>query len=243
MQTERPCAVAACLPLEDDAYDAVLEEAGFPVASVAHSANEALEQVKRCRPGLLLANAVLPGADGVELARRVCALPLCVYPYILLVRPAGLLLPWREDPGDLGAAVLEAPMTASGLSGALKALDRRAPALPASRERRLNALMDAMGVPAHPGRDMLMRAVALAWRDERRVHNLRDRIYPEAGRPLGKTAAQAERAIRHVIDAAWRTGEIDRQQAIFGDTIDARRGRPTCGEMIAQLADILRWEG
>jgi hypothetical protein len=46
-----------------------------------------------------------------------------------------------------------------------------------------------------------------------------------------------------VIEVAWRTGEIDEQARIFGDTIDARRGRPTCGEMIAQLADILRWEG
>ena len=46
-----------------------------------------------------------------------------------------------------------------------------------------------------------------------------------------------------LVDAAWRAGDIDQQQKIFGDTIDARRGRPTCGEMIAQLADILRWEG
>ena len=50
-------------------------------------------------------------------------------------------------------------------------------------------------------------------------------------------------AMRHAIDVAWRTGEIEQQQAIFGDTIDARRGKPTCGEMIALLADILRWEG
>ena len=49
--------------------------------------------------------------------------------------------------------------------------------------------------------------------------------------------------LRHVIDAAWRTGEIEQQHRLFGDTIDARRGKPTCGEMIAQLAEELRWEG
>ena len=69
------------------------------------------------------------------------------------------------------------------------------------------------------------------------------RVYPEAARPLGGTPAQAERAIRHVIEVAWRRGDIEAQNELFGDTIDARRGRPTCGEMIAQLADILRWEG
>ena len=59
----------------------------------------------------------------------------------------------------------------------------------------------------------------------------------------GMTPAQAERAIRYVIDAAWRTGAMEEQNRIFGDTIDARRGRPPCGEMIAQLAEHLRWEG
>ena len=116
-------------------------------------------------------------------------------------------------------------------------------ALPKPRAIRLDQLLDALGIPAHPGREMLKCAAALAWRDSTRLSNLRDRIYPDAARPLGRTGAQAERAIRHVIEAAWRTGEIERQNRIFGNTIDARRGRPTCGEMIAQLADILRWEG
>ena len=58
-----------------------------------------------------------------------------------------------------------------------------------------------------------------------------------------RTQEQAERAMRYAIDAAWRTGQIDNQHRIFGDTIDARRGKPTCGEMIAQLAEELRWEG
>ena len=49
----------------------------------------------------------------------------------------------------------------------------------------------------------------------------------------------------------WRTGvtvsmSMPKDRAMvtyFGDTIDAKRGSPTCGEMIAQIADILRWEG
>ena len=60
---------------------------------------------------------------------------------------------------------------------------------------------------------------------------------------FGADARHVERAIRHVIDVAWRSGEMEAQYKIFGDTIDAKRGSPTCGEMIAQIADILRWEG
>ena len=94
-----------------------------------------------------------------------------------------------------------------------------------------------------PGRDMLARATALCWRDRRRLRCLKRDVYPESGRPFGRTGAQAERAMRHVIQAAWRTGDMAEQQRLFGDTIDERRGHPTSSEMIAQLSDILRWEG
>ena len=126
---------------------------------------------------------------------------------------------------------------------AVERLEMNAHRLSPRHAAKLNGLMDRLGVPEHPGRAMLGNAAALCWRDRGRLRNLRDRVYPDAAKPLGRTGAQAERAIRHVIDLAWRTGEIDEQQRILGDTIDARRGRPTCSEMIAQLADILRWEG
>ena len=143
----------------------------------------------------------------------------------------------------LGALLLTEPLSAEVIRSAVERLETNAHRLSPQRSAKLNGLMDRLGVPGHPGRAMLANAAALCWRDRYRLRNLRDRVYPDTARPLGKTGAQAERAIRHVIDAAWRTGEIDEQTRIFGDTIDARRGRPTCGEMIAQLADILRWEG
>ena len=144
---------------------------------------------------------------------------------------------------ELDSQGREEPAAEEEEAEALAALEARSTRLPPARDARLQGLLDRLGVPDHPGREMLRCAVGLVWRDRSRLQNLRDRVYPDAARPLGRTGAQAERAIRHVIDAAWRTGEIDEQQRIFGDTIDARRGRPTCSEMIAQLADILRWEG
>ena len=108
--------------------------------------------------------------------------------------------------------------------------------------KRLEALLDALGVPEHPGRECLRRAVALAWADRRTLRALRASLYPRACAETGLTPVQAERAIRHAIDVAWREGAIEQQHRVFGETIDARRGKPTCGEMIAQLAEELRWE-
>jgi hypothetical protein len=33
---------------------------------------------------------------------------------------------------------------------------------------------------------------------------------------------------------------MERQHALFGNTIDARRGKPTAGEMIGRLAELAR---
>lgn len=244
MQTERERAVIACLDERNARrFAGVLFEAGYDVADCAYSAQEVLPKLREHRPRLLLAETILPGGDGVSLVREIMLGALEVYPHVLLIPVGGFCPPGCGSLEGLGAAMLKGFPTSEAIHDAVRALEAGATRLPPERDQRLQSLMDRLGVPAHAGRDMLYAAVALAWRNRDRLKNLRDRIYPDAARPFGKTGSQAERAIRHVIEAAWRTGEIDEQQRIFGDTIDARRGRPTCGEMIAQLADILRWEG
>lgn len=240
MQT--PCAVAArAVSGSDSALAEAVGAAGYMLAAQAGSVPEALHLVRELRPELLLADLALPGGDGVELIRQVQAMPLNVYPDALLMAPEGLMPPDPSEIAALGAGMLRSPVTSRDILSGLATLDRDR--LPPRRAERLQALLDRLGLPDHPGREMLAQAAALAWRDRRRLSNLRDRIYPDAGRPFGRSGAQAERAIRHAIDVAWRTGEMEQQHQIFGNTIDARRGRPTGGEMIAQLADILRWEG
>ena len=105
-------------------------------------------------------------------------------------------------------------------------------------------ILHQIGVPAHiKGYHYLRDSIIMAIEDPEIINAVTKQLYPSVAKQYETTSSRVERAIRHVIDVAWRTGEIDQQHQIFGDTIDARRGRPTCGEMIAQLADILRWEG
>jgi len=217
-----------------------LDEIGYSLAGHAADGISALGMIEALEPELVLFDAVMPGMDGVALAERVRRLNLNLQPVLLLLRPFGLRLCAEEGLSALGVRILEAPVTAERIR---EAAQSALPGLPNQKKARLEQLLNDLGVPEHPGQDVLARAVALVWADRRRIHALRASVYPAAGRDAGLSPAQAERAVRHVIDVAWRTGEIDQQQKIFGDTIDARRGKPTCGEMIAQLADILRWEG
>ena len=237
-------AVAAGLPgAGRTAMDAALAEAGIGPVFHAADAREALRLLQAHEADLVLADAVLPGMDGAALAGEIRGLRLNVQPAVVLLRVPGCMLPGADRLAALGAAVLEKPLDGAALTGALEALAACPPPLPDDRAARLEALLDALGVPEHPGRDCLREAVALVWRDRRLLRPLRAGLYPEVSRRTGLTTAQVERAARYAIDAAWRAGDLAQQHKLFGHTIDARRGKPTCGEMIAQLADILRWEG
>lgn len=226
-----------------EAAESLLRAAGFETMGCARTAGAALALLERIEVDLLLADAVLPGMDGPALAEAVISLPLRVHPAVVLAAPAGLRVPGGEELAPFSAVLLEKPFGPAELAAAFDSIVSLPPALPPRKTSQLAALLDALGVPAHPGREALAAAAALAWQDGRRLANMKRRLYPAVGRVTGMTSVQAERAIRYAIDAAWRTGAIEAQNRIFGDTIDAKRGRPTCGEMIARLADILRWEG
>ena len=217
--------------------------AGYALVGRARGVAEGLERIRALEPALALVDSVLPGGDGAAFAARVAKTPLNRRPDLLVMRVPGMRAPGIAGLEARGAALIDKPPTADMILEAVEALSRGRDRLPAGKSERLEALMDALGIPAHPGRACLAAAVALVWRDRGALSALNAALYPKAGRARGMTGPQTERAIRHVIETAWRTGDMAAQQRIFGDTIDARRGRPTCGEMIAQLADILRWEG
>ena len=220
-----------------------LEAAGLTVCGRASDGASAIRLLQEARPDLVACDAILPGMAGVALAKAVRRQKLTRQPAVLLLKPRGLRLPGEDKLPGLGAMALEMPADESALARAIDAALALDIPLPTDKDARLEELLDALCVPEHPGRACLKCAVALAWADRRRLSALKARLYPEAARRSGMEGAQCERAICHVIDCAFRTGEIERQHRIFGDTIDARRGKPTGGEMIAQLADILRWEG
>ena len=86
---------------------------------------------------------------------------------------ADAILPGEDRLHDLGAQVIDPPVTADAVSRAVSVCEARADRLPPFKAERLEALMTDLGVPIHPGREMLMRAVALCWRDAGRVSEKR----------------------------------------------------------------------
>ena len=231
--------VAAAFPGDIAAVRQFLMRSGFSEIQEAGNGAEALRLVRDNLPDLLVAAAVMPVMDGVSLAEKILRLPLAVYPAILLTAPSGMNV--RGVPA--GCEVLTKPADAQLLREAVFRTRPETRRVPDEIRRRAEALLSETGVPEHCGRGYLLRAIEMAWCDSGLLRSLTGRLYPAVAEAFGTEKRHVERAMRHVIDVAWRSGEIEAQYRIFGDTVDAKRGNPTCGEMIAQIADILRWEG
>ena len=215
---------------------------GFGGVFEAEDGLEAMRLVEERLPDTLLISATLRPGDGVWLAQAVMRRPLPVRPGIVLMRLPGLLLPQRAWLNANGAAVIERPARQEALAGALAQTDVPCRHLPDGFCKRRDELLDRLGVTGHEGRTYLEAAVGYAWLDMRLARSLTTALYPMVGRRFGVSARKVEQSMRYAIELAWKRGRIDEQYRIFRGTIDAQRGKPTCGEMIAQLADILRME-
>lgn len=221
--------------LTDHGLTAMLKSLGV-YALAARSAQEALALLSGHGAHFLLADALLPGTDGVALLRMVGEMRH------MRVRPGRILTCVSGFPAPSDFRALARPYGAEALKAALRAeLPENRPC-PAEEAERIHDLLNRLGIPSHRGRAYLTDAIAATLNDATLAGQLSRRLYPALSLRHGATAAQVERAIRHCIDVAWKRGSVEEQYRLFGNTIDAQRGKPTVGEMLARTADILRLE-
>ena len=240
----RTAVAVAATPALRRVIPRALAIAGIELLAMRADAASAMRTLHAHKPDLLICEAQLPMMEGARLVyRALCTPALLVRPRAALLHDARDPMPLRRALEDAGVAMLERAQRAEQLAGALRSPGLRSPRFCTADIRRADALLDALGVPAHRGRDCLRTAALCCAYDARCMHNLSGMLYPRVGELCGMDAGRVERAMRHAIGLAWQSDKFDNQYQIFADTVDAGRGQPTCGEMISRLADILRLEG
>lgn len=233
--------VASALPVEAMRIQWILQAAGFSEVECVSDGMSALRRSQRYLTDLIVADAALPVLDGPSMAAKISEMSLQTYPAVILLTPSGIF-----PKNTAFYSVLKRPVNAELTEmfvNEARSLVPEKRTVPAKKRERAAAALDSIGIPEHCGRDYLLRAIEIVWLDSRLLKTLTTRLYPAVAEQFGADNRHVVRAMRHVIETAWRSGEMEAQYKLFGDTIDARRGSPTCGEMIAQIADILRWEG
>ena len=104
-------------------------------------------------------------------------------------------------------------------------------------------LLLELGSPDHLlGHPYVVEAVLLVLSDQMYINNITFGLYPQLAAKFDTTAARVERAIRHLVEVTWMRGDIDVLAKYFGNTVSMDKGKPTNGEFIARLANVIRKE-
>lgn len=224
---------AITVEIADRGLDSILSQTGLRVYP-ARDASQAMRFVSQRSIDFAFVDLLLPGMGGTDLLQQLQR--------ISGVRPGGALTCVQGFPApETEFPLLTRPYTADAVQALLPRLLPEA-RLTEAEQARISSMLERLGIPPHPGREYLCIAIGMTINDPRLSGKLSKRLYPAISAHTGATPAQAERAIRHCIDTAWKRGSAEEQYRLFGNTIDAQRGKPTVGEMIARSADIIRLE-
>ena len=113
----------------------------------------------------------------------------------------------------------------------------------ADAEAAVRKLFLELGAPDHlMGHPIAIRAVCLAIENEMYIRNITFGLYPQLAVEFDTVPARVERAIRHLIEVTWSRGDLDVFEKYFGNTTSPRRGRPSNGEFIARLANVVKFQ-
>lgn len=108
-------------------------------------------------------------------------------------------------------------------------------------EQEVRKILLELGAPDHlVGHPYVIRAILLVVGDQLYINHITFGLYPQLAVEFETTPARVERAIRHLIEVTWARGDLDILNKYFGNTISASKGKPTNGEFIARIANVIR---
>lgn len=90
------------------------------------------------------------------------------------------------------------------------------------------------------GHAYVTEAVVLCTEDRSYANAITKRLYPQVAAKFGTSQTRVERAIRHLVEIAWDRGDMDVLYGYFGNTISRDKAKPTNGEFIVRIANVVR---
>lgn len=219
-----------------------IEKTGEFSVVPARDGNEVLELIQAHHIDVLIMDAVLPGVDGLTVLRRLTEWESA--PETIMIS-AFISDPVLSEAAELGVAYfLPKPFEVGALLDKVRGLP---PHARRSGQRSPTVLVTAMlreiGMPASlKGYPYVRDAVLLAMQDASLLHAVTKVLYPSIAKRHRTTASCVERSIRHAIEEAWNRGDPEKLHAYFGSQIGSTKRKPTNGEFIAAITDLLTVE-
>ncbi len=205
---------------------------------------EALEEIIKNPPNVLLCDILLSKMDGFELIEKVKkylgdsikivvlsnisqdkfvqkAMSLNISNY--LIKPITLDLLDKR----INEVINEEKIIIQPQQNKMKQIDEK-----------ISYIFMTVGIPAHiKGYKFLREAIKLSITDPNIINSITKKLYPNIATKYDTSASKVERAIRHAIEVAWNRGKIENINSLFGVTVYSSNEKPTNGEFIALVAD------
>ena len=232
---------------------------GMDVILATGNGSKALEAIRKEKPDVVVMDMILPGIDGIGILEEIeTALRMenlveeaiqagadyymmkPVSNTMLIKRVSQLVEHRREE-----------------TKGIVKAnVYRDLPVKEEQSEQEKSTLNDGYNfsgdleidvtnilLPAHiKGYQYIREGIIMAFYDRNMLHYITKFLYPAIAKKYKTTSSSVERTIRHAIEVAWRRGNMETLEEVFGNTICAGKGKPTNSEFMALLTDKLRLE-
>ena len=110
----------------------------------------------------------------------------------------------------------------------------------ADPEYLVRELLLELGAPDHlVGHPYVVQAVLLMVANRHFIDNITFGLYPQLAAMFETTSTRVERGIRHLVEVTWSRGELEVLARYFGNTVSSDRGKPTNGEFLARLANVV----
>ena len=111
----------------------------------------------------------------------------------------------------------------------------------ADPEQEIRRILLELGAPDHlAGHAYVVEGILLALSNWVYVQSITFRLYPQLAVTFDTTPARVERAIRHLVEVTWSRGDLNVLEQYFGNTVSPEKGKPTNGEFIARLANVVK---
>lgn len=115
------------------------------------------------------------------------------------------------------------------------------PDKPQDLETIIRQMLLELGAPdSLLGHGYTVRAVELMATGKMLLGNITFGLYPQLAAEFNTQPARVERAIRHLIEVTWTRGDLEVLERYFGNTVSPQRGKPTNGEFLARLSNLVR---
>ena len=105
----------------------------------------------------------------------------------------------------------------------------------------IRELLLELGAPDHlVGHPYTVQAIVLVVQARTYFDSITFGLYPQLAVMFDTTASRVERAIRHLIEVTWSRGDLEVLNRYFGNTLSPEKGKPTNGEFIARMANVVK---